>query len=337
MTMLAAFLEATFSRFGGVVDPLSEAAASTWQETLDQAVEHVVDEISSRLRAVPGYSRRLRNPVVTALRAVDRMADEIPGVLACRRTDHASDPLVNAFFDNFSGLQEVFSQSREVRDLFGDHAGAEQCFALLCMHVNEQRQLGMSVPEDRLRKDVLQTTMSFTDHQLVSPGLAEADARCALKRCIFTSLLRRIRLESVGAQSRVAELERGAQAWRTRLRRSAPGSPEHVALSREVDEIERDLRAPGPRLNTLEDHFEYVSEVLSSPHTVISVQRHSVYLDRSGIRHEGPGASGARELTLAEVRVAGRRPRVASLVSFPRAELLPERDFVHEASLFLAA
>jgi hypothetical protein len=195
----------------------------------------------------------------------------------------------------------------------------------------------MSVHGDRLRKDVLQTTMSFTDHQLISPSLAEADARCALKCCIFNSLLTRIRLESAGAQTRVAELERRAQAWRARLRRASPGSPEHAALSREVEEIERDLRAPGPRLNTLDDHFGYVSEVLSNPHTVISARRYSVYLDRLGVRHDGPEASGARELALAEVHVAGRRPRVATLVSFPRAELLPERDFVYEASLFLAA
>jgi hypothetical protein len=338
--MLAAFLHATFRRFGaGPIDlsatdgPTPAACAGT----LDQAVEHVVDETSARLRAVPGYARRLRAPVIAALRAVDRMADEIPGVLACRRSTYTSDARVNAFFVNYSSLQEVFSQSREVRDLFDDHSDANQCFALLCMHVNEQRQLGMAVDRGMLRKDVMQTTMSFTDHELVSPGIVEADARCALKCCIFTSLLRRIRLESAGAQVRAAELERRAQAWRKRLRRVPSGSPEHAALQREVEDIERDLNAPALQLNTLEDHFRYVTDVLSDPHSVISVRRHSVYLDRLGIRHDDPSASGARELALAEVQIAGNRPRVASLVSFPRAELMPERDFVREASLFLAA
>jgi len=34
---------------------------------------------------------------------------------------------------------------------------------------------------------------------------------------------------------------------------------------------------------------------------------------------------------------AGRCPRIACMVSFLRAELLPERDFIREASIFLAA
>jgi hypothetical protein len=40
---------------------------------------------------------------------------------------------------------------------------------------------------------------------------------------------------------------------------------------------------------------------------------------------------------LSEIQIAGEPPRVACLVSFPRAELLPVRDFLREASIFLAA
>ena len=337
--MFAAFLQATFGRFGGGLDDLAAAdgPSPACSGTLDQAVEHVVDETSARLRAVPGYARRLREPVVTALRAADRMVDQVPGVLPCRRATYTSDPRVNSFFVNYSGLQEVFSQSGEVRDLFDDNAGADQCFALMCMHTNEQRGLGMAVHGGALRKDVMQTTVSFTDHQLISPGLSEADARCALKCCIFKSLLASIRFECASAQTRAADLERRAQAWRARLRRATPGSPEHEALRHEVDDIERDVRAPALRLATLEDHFRYVADALSNPHDLISVRQYSMYLDRLGIRHDSPDAPGARELPLAEFHVAGRRPRVASLVSFPRAELLAQRDFLREASIFLAA
>jgi len=337
--MFAAFLEATFRRFGGSFDVLSkdDGPPSACAGTLDQAVEHVVDEISPRLRAVSGYARRLRGPVVTALRSIDQLVDAIPGVLPCQRRTYASDPRVNAFFVNYAGLQEVFSHSREVRDLFDANAGAEQCFALLCMHREERRQLGMAVEGDVLRKDVLQTAVSFTDHQLVSPGLVEADARCALKCCIFNSLIGHIHLESAGAQTRTAELERRARAWRARLRRAAPGSPTHAALRLEVDVIEAELRAPTLRLTTLDDLFNYVADSLSNPHKLVSSRQYSIFMDRLGIRYDEPGTAGARELPLAEIHVAGRRPRVACLVSFPRAELLPERDFICEASIFLAA
>jgi hypothetical protein len=337
--MFAAILNATFRRFGGDIDALAMAddPSPACAGTLDQAVEHVVDETSARLRAVPGYARRLRQPVLAALRAVDRMVEAMPEALACTRANYRSDPRVNAFFVNYAGLQEVFSQSGEVRELFESHAGASQCFALLCMHRDEHRQLGMALDGDALRRDVLQTTVSFTDHQLVSPGLDEAAARCALKCCIFNNLVAHIRMASTDAQTRAEELERRAQAWRARLRRAALGSPAYAALRHEVEAIETELHTPALRLTTLADHFRYVADALSNPHKLVSSRQYSIFVDRLGIRHEGPGADGAQELPLSEIHVAGRRPRVACLVSFPRAELLPERDFVREASLFLAA
>jgi hypothetical protein len=337
--MLATFLQMTFRRFGGSFDQLTagDAPSPACANTLEQAVEHVVDETSPRLRALPGYARRLRVPVATALRTIDQMVEQIPGVLPCRRSTYSSDPRVNAFFVGYAGLQEVFSHSKEVRELFDANLGAQECHALLCMHRNEQRQLGVAVDGDRIRKDVLQTAVSFADHQLVSPGLNEGDARCGLKCCVFNSLIAHIRVASAKAQTRADELTRRAQAWRARLKRQQPGSPEHAALAREVEALEAELRGPAPRLATLEDQLRYVADALSSPERTVSSHRHRIYLDPMGVRHDGPGASGVRELPLSEIHVAGHRPRVACLVSFPRAELLPERDFLREASIFLAA
>ena len=337
--MFAAFLQATFRRFGGRLDQLSagDSPAPACAGTLAQAVEHVVDETSGRLRAVSGYARRLQGPVATALAAIDEMVEQIPGVLHCCRSTYAADPRVNAFFVDYAGLREVFSHSKEVRELFDTHAGTDRCCALLCMHRDERRQLGMAVEGDRIRRDVMQTTISFTDHQLVAPGLDEADARCALKCCIFNSLIGHIRLASAQAQTRGEELERRARAWQARLGRQTPGSPEHAALARELEAIEAERGAAGPRLATLEDHLRYVADALSHPERIVGCQRYSIYVDAMGIRHEAPGADAARELPLSEIHIAGRRPRVACLVSFPRGELLPERDFLHEASVFLAA
>jgi hypothetical protein len=336
--MFAAFLQATFRRFGGHFDELSSdrAPSPACAGTLDQAVEHVVEETSARLRAVPGYARRLRVPVATALRAIDGMVEEIPGTLPCHRAAYGADPRVNAFFVDYAGLREVFSHSREVRALFDANAGADECHALLCMHRDERRQLGMAMEGDRLRKDVMQTTVSFTDHQLVSPGLDEADARCALKCCIFNGVIGHIRLSMAKSQTETDELERRARAWRARLKRAEPGSPEHAALAREVEAIDAQLRAGGPRLATLEDHFRYVADALAQSERIVGSRALRLYLDPMGIRQDGPGGS-ARELALSEIHIAGRRPRVACLVSFPRGELLPERDFLREASIFLAA
>jgi len=337
--MLATIMQATFRRFGGAFEQLSTTnePSPSCTGTLEQAVEHVVDETSARLRAIPGYSRRLREPVVTALRAIDEIVDQIPGVLSCDRAAFSRDAEVNAFFANYTRVQEVFSHSKEVRNLFDGNAGADHCFALLCMHRDERRQLGIDMDGEVLRKDVLQTTVSFSDHELVSPGLNELDARCSLKCCAFNALIGHIRLTAAEAHTRADDLEGRGQAWRARLKRETPGSPEHAALQREVQRIETERATGGPLLETLEDHFRHVADALSHPEHIISNRQISVFVDRLGLKHDGPDRGGARELRLSEIQIAGEPPRVACLVSFPRAELLPVRDFLREASIFLAA
>jgi hypothetical protein len=339
--MVAAFLQETlrrFNAFGGALDEwAAPEPAPACVSTMEQAAELVVDATSSRLRAIPGYSRRLRGPIVTALRCIDEMVDRIPGVLHCRRETFSTDPHVNAFFVGPTDLQQVFSLSKEVRDLFDANAQADQCFALLCMHREERRQIGMAVQGDVVRRDVMQTSVSFTDHELVSPGLVEQDARAALKCSIFTSLLGHIRIRSIGARQRDAELRARAGALRARLARRHRASIDRGAFESELREIEAELDAPRPRLESLEDQFRFVLDMLESPQDIIRCCQHSIYVDHFGVKHGGPEAANARELAISEVHVLGRRPRVACLVSFPREQLLPKRDFLQEASVFLAS
>ena len=337
--MFPTFLEETFRRFGGRFDQFSETADAgpSCAHSVKLAVEHVVEETSGRLRAVPGYARRLREPVASALQSIDAMVDQIPGVLACQRSTFAADPHVNAFFADHNSMREVFSTSKEVRALFDANAAAERCYALLCMHREERQQLGMALVGDQLRKDVMQTAVSFSDHQVVSPGLDETAARCALKCCIFNCVVGHIRARSAQLKSGASDLENRARALTGRLRRLDAGTPEHTALQRKIQELDAELQQQGPRLSSLDDQLRFIADSLLQLDEMIACRHQTLYVDRLGIRQDSAAATNVHELRLAEIRVATKPPRVASLVSFPRDELLPERDFLREASLFLAA
>jgi hypothetical protein len=337
--VFTAFLEDTFRRFGGRFDQFSETAGAgpSCAQSVKLTVEHVVDETSGRLRAVPGYARRLREPVASALRSIDAMVDQIPGVLSCQRSTFAMDPHVNAFFVDHNSMREVFSTSKEVRALFDSNMGAEQCFALLCMHRGERRQLGMALVGDQLHKDVMQTAVSFSDHQVVSPGLDETAARCALKCCIFNCVVGHIRARSTQLKSGSSDLEGRARALNGRLRHLAADTPEHAAVQREIEALDTELQQQGPRLSSLEDQLRFVADSLSRLDEIVACRHQTLYVDRLGIRQDNAAATNVHELRLAEIQVATKPPRVATLVSFPRDELLPKRDFLREASLFLAA
>lgn len=340
--MLTEFLYETFHRFTGSFTALSEESSSgpSCVRSIDQVVEFVVDQASSSLRAIPHVVRRLRGPVANTLHYIDEVAEQVPGVVRCERSAFTTDPRVNAFFVDHKHLQQVFSQSTEVRALFDQHPDTQECFGLLCMHREERRQLGMELVDDLVRKDVMQTTVSFTDHQIVSPGSGAADARCALKCCMFKYLISHIKKRSIQAQTERQELENRQRALSARLQRierhpADGGDPSDLRC--QLQAIEDQLQVQGPGPTSLEDRLQFVIERLSHPEQLLMGQKQSLYLDRRGVKHETLAAGAAYELPFSEIRITGQRPRVASLVSFPRDELLPERDFLKEASVFLAA
>jgi len=306
---------------------------------LDEMVEHVVDGVSSRLRAVPGYARSLRGPLASTFLYIDRMVEAIPGPLPCCRSAFSDDPRINAFFVSPQHIQEVFSQSREVRDLFEANPLAGECWALMCVREQERTQIGMAMVDGQLRKDVLQTVVSFTDHHLHSPGTDVANARCALKCCMFNGLLAHIRRQANDALSRVADLDHRIALAHRRLRdlgQDPAHEPARGELRAELGRLQDQLKEDGLRLPTLKDHLRFVADALSHPEALLHTATRSMRLSRMAVKLGNGSDESGYELTLPEIHIASHAPRISTLVRFPREELLPEKDFLKEAELFLS-
>ncbi|WP_141699188.1 hypothetical protein [Candidatus Thiosymbion oneisti] len=336
---MGSFLQEMFSRFGGAFKPWDDAEATepSCNGTLAQAVEHVVNETYSRLRFLSGYSRRLREPVATTFRYIDGLVEAVPGAILCSRAAFSGDPRVNAFFADPNHLQAVFSRSAEVHELLEANPDAEAYWALLCMKIEEHRQLGVSLVGDAVRKDVIQTTVNFIDHQVLSPATSETGARHSLKCCIFNGLLAYIRKRVRDEKIRVTELEHRRNFLVTRLNRNASedSGESRQELQRELDEIGETLAREIPRLASLESRLELVADVLGNPAQYVGGHLSSIHLNRMGIKLDGNRTETGNEVPLFEIQVAGQGTRIGALVRFPRAELLPRPDLVRKADLFL--
>lgn len=338
---MGSFLQEIFLRFSGAFKSWGDEEATeispSCSGTLAQAVEQVVDKTHSRLRFLSGYSLRLRAPVTTTFRYIDELVKEVPGAIPCSRAAFSEDPRVNAFFADPNHLQKIFSQNAEVHELLDADPDAEECWALLCMRKEEHRQLGMSLIGDAVRKDIMQTTVNFVDHQILSPATSEAGTRGSLKCCIFNELLAYIRKRERDERIRVAKLEERRNLLVARLHRSASenDSGSREELQRELDEIGKTLARKVLRLASLESHLQLVAEVLENPAQYVSGHLDSIYLNRMGIKLDDKQTAGGNEIPLFKIRVAGQGTKIVVLVHFPRAELLPRQDFVRKADLFL--
>lgn len=305
---------------------------------LDQAVEHVVDEISSRLRVVPNYARVLREPVAATLGYIDRAVETIPDAVECCRASFVEDPRANAFFASVHHMREVFSRSLDVRRLFDENPEVSECWALLCMHKEERSQLGLALVDDQVRKDVMQTAVNFSDHTLFSPGVDEATARCALKCCMFNGVLAHIQHTTADTRNRVGDLDSRLRAAHQRLRRldgKSGQDDERQALTARIQELEQQLAGEDRRLTTVNDLLHFVADALAHPDSTLHTERHSMHLNRMAIKINAASKEPGYELQLSEISIASHQPRVGTLVRFPRGELLPKVDFIKEADLFL--
>lgn len=301
---------------------------------IDRALNLLVEETDPRIRLLPNYRARLRGPIIDAFMFINDLVDVIPGAMLCSRSSFVSDPRANAFFSGPEQICEIFSSSREVRELFDSSPLASECWGLLCMRKTETSRMGVAMEGGELRREVLQTYVEFSDHQVVSPGHTEEEARQALKCCIFRSLVAFIRREIISAKKALLDQGTRRRVLNGRLR-TASDESRQAQLEGELRQLEAES-AQGPALKTLNDYFEFITETLRDPKAYVSCRNFDIHMNRMGVQLDDASSEGGLLVPVTEILVTSHLPRIAALARFQRDELLPDRDFIREASLFLA-
>lgn len=300
-------------------------------ELIKRAIERAVDGTDPRLRALPGYRKKLRAAVVHAIDHVVAMVDSLPLPLELSRSDFTSNPELIAYFASFTHAQEILDLDpvlNEWRAVPG-HTG-ENIVALLLMEQAERQTFGIALEDDMLHRDVAQTTVSFGGQRLVDPANTEQDARRLLKRRAFDHLLTLVLARIVAAHSERNELEHeryllrrkstalAAGRWGFDANTGTPPDPDN--LQQQLADIDSQLKALGGGAGLLKVHLDYLVEVLSQAKQHFWSEPGSLIVDRMGVK-QAQASARAPEITLTVLRNAAGRRLVARLVKIPPAML----------------
>jgi hypothetical protein len=328
-----------------VLDGITAFAQHQWVERrrsherltrLRVPVEWVVDASEPRIRLVGNYVEKLADAVETALRYSDELLRRLPPPVTLAGRVWSIDPHVNAFFATANDLRETLGQPA-VRAFF--QGGARECFALMLMVKREAESLGMGLRGDVLVREVRQTVVSFSRHQLFFPAASEDELRRELRQRTLVFLATRALEHISELRTRRGDLEeqrRRLQAQLRALRGHAQGlrpllaSPDDaadarrtVALEQRLVQTEEELAAARKQLGTLDDYLEQVRRVLSQPEPYLQVRPLTLRLSRMGVKLDANAAEPGETLTLIELASMGER-RIGVLVRFGREELPPD-------------
>jgi hypothetical protein len=315
------------------------------ESLVEAAIERAVDGTDPRLRALPGYRRRLRAPVIHAIDHVIAMVDSLPDPLAADTAGYGNDARLGTLFASAKRMLEVFGHDPELSEFRKANPGEDRRItALLLAERLEKNVMGMELSGDVLRRDVAQVAISFRGHRLADPAASEAETRRQLKRRGFDHLLSLALMRISDVQGERAGLGRQRDLLRRKYRdlerggwnfdEAGPEAVDHARLQADLEEVEAQLATLGVDQHALNAHLEIAAGVLADAEQHLWSENIDLCLDRMNIVSDTQNAS-ARSVSFQELHNTRGNRVVMLLLAISPGELPRKEDFFSAAERYL--
>ena len=133
------------------------------------------------------YRKKLMPAVEHTLKYADELIVQMPAPVSIEADSWNSNPFVRATFLDNKEFKYFFSEHKTLKEFF-QKTKASRCCALLVMSRKDKKVFGMEMDGEILKRDVLQTTVDFSDHQIVAPAISEAETRKELSLRVLALL-----------------------------------------------------------------------------------------------------------------------------------------------------
>jgi hypothetical protein len=308
--------------------------------------------LSPHLRMARRYEARLQPAVVTALRYVAGIVAAIPPAREASAAAWSSDPYIHAFFTGPDDVAPALSRSGDLRAWFRQNPAEQEAHAVLGMAMTQKRVLGTALEGDTMRRDVVQETISFGDHQVRMCGRTEAELRDEIVRRLVVQLGLQGMARYAAQQTERGLLERERALLHTRLRLleregagigalvgdgAAADAGELARLQADMADNEEAIRRLGLRSDALDRELAEVCAVLADPAAHLFVHTRCCMLNRMNVVQAPGHPDGGDELVfqVAQIPTVPPQARAFALVRFARADLRTPDGLLDDAARLL--
>lgn len=340
-----------FKLLQSIFEQAPEPSRGYDEELIERAVERVVDGTDPRLRAVSGYSKKLRPAVIKVIDYSMELVDALPPPLTLAKKQFNQDQRMSAFFVSPEHINEFLTQSLVLQDYREKRKGLdpEYVHALLSVTRNERRVLGMELDGEIVRRDVAQISVSFSNHRLSCPMDEESGSRFETKKDVFDFFIKQAlgniiairdkQQKSINRQKILNEKLRTLEAASWGIDAVLSGESEKPV---DVDQTEISINKMEAELEELEappltlDHYlESIVETFDGVRDLLWKTSLSIKLNRMGIKIENEDLEAPINLDIDEYHSADGRTAIAVPVRIPFDQIPDKPDFLSQASRYL--
>lgn len=269
--------------------PSPEEARRTEEDR--QIVESFVDASNRKIRAVNGYSQKLRPHVRQLYNHVLEVADAIPAPIELSATAFGRDPLVNALFADSSEIEGLFRGGPEADSFCRAYHRLQVpvMYGLMTAAKTVKRTLGVGMQGDVVVHDVPQDAVNFSQHKIHAPCASATELHTALRHYLFNRVVESIRLD-LAARMNANPFAAVAASYETRV-------------------------------NSLANPDVYVKallEYLEEPAKLLSIEQSHLKLSKLGIKLAEEDRQCANEFDLHELAWSNHAREVVALIAYPR-------------------
>jgi hypothetical protein len=190
---------------------------------------------------------------------------------------------------------------------------------------------GAALSGEVVIRDVPQVTVSFDAHRFLDPSGDEKENSFQLKKRAFDHLIGLALKRLTGMKSERKDLERWRALLQSKLNLLERGGwgfegdgssdkPDAAAVEAQLGQIESQLQELGGDDRMYEAYLQIVSDLFGHPGQHLLARSETIYVDRMGIKRDGP-ADDAAALTLTVLYNAEGRSLVVLPVTLQGAEL----------------
>jgi len=305
--------------------------------TVQRATDKAIALTNPRLQVLPDCHSRLMPAVRRTVIFLTDVLRELPPARPISAAAWSSDAALRAFFVAPSDIPAMLGRSENLRTVFAKFPELDEACLVLGMAISEQRSLGIALQGAIVQRDVVQTSVSFSDHRAHLCSRDESRLHRLVGAQAYEFLLAEA-LSEIGedrVERQGLEANRALIGARLRLLRqqgpglgsmfdaALPGKSEQATLEAELVENERLLAAIGGGESALEAELDCLIEVLDNPQRYLHIEQRELRLNTMNVVVGADDGSPAADVRFSLAELAGSRPRKRAfvLVRVARSEL----------------